>query len=132
MSRVPSVLLLATCLTGAVTTLTAQPAHVVDEVATLEAIELPVSLERIRRKLDRLPISEDARLELGLNYYIEVYGRSPRVNVLDGFDVHNGPIPYFSSHAELMSVMTPREFQPTVANIGAVLGWSWDQLKPGR
>ena len=109
--------------------MTAQSAS---ETVGLEATELPVSLERMRRKLDRLPTSEEARLVLRLNYYIDVYGRAPGINVLDGFDVHNGPVPYFSTHAEFMSVMTPREFQPTVANLGNVLGWAWEQLKTGR
>ena len=103
-----------------------------NNVAILEAIELPVSLERVRRKLDRLPTRHEDRLELRLNYYVDVYARAPQINVLDGFDVHNGPVPYVSTHAELMSVMTPREFRPTVANIGHVVGWAWKQLMPGR
>ena len=129
MSRVTTLVLFVASLIGPTPAVTAQTAS---DVAALEAIELPVSLERVRRKLDRLPTSEEARLALRLSYYIDVYGRAPALNLLEGFDVHNGPVPYYSTHAELMAVMTPREFQPTVANLGNVIGWAWEQLQPGR
>lgn len=98
------------------------------EDTVLNAVELPVSLERIRRKLDRLPASDEERNLLRLDYYIEVYGRAPALNALDGFDIHNGPVPYGSSHRDILSVTTPRHFKSPVANIGNVIGWTWKDL----
>ena len=96
----------------------------------LSATELPVLLERVRRKLDRLPSSQAERNLLRLSYYIEVYGRAPDLNLLEGFDIHNGPVPYATSHRELLGVATPRHFQPAVANVGNVLGWAWRRMAP--
>ena len=63
---------------------------------------------------------------LRLSYYVEVYGRAPRINVMDGFDVHNGPVPYGApSHADMIAVTTPIEFPSPAANIGNVIGWAW-------
>ena len=99
----------------------------VDGGELLSSTELPVSLERIRRRLDRLPARQEERDLLRLSYYIEVYGRAPDIDLLEGFDIHNGPVPYASSHRELLSVATPRHFRPSVANIGSVIGWAWKQ-----
>ena len=85
--------------------LLAAPANAVGNQAPavetpLDAEQLPVSL-RIKRKLDRVPVAADER------------------NLLfDGFDVHNGPVPYGApTHATMRGVTTP--------NIGNVLGWAW-------
>ena len=92
----------------------------------IDAEELPISLERIKRKLDRLPDSDQERSMLRLSYYVEVYGRAPRINVMEGFDVHNGPVPYSApSHADMLAVTTPIEFSSPAANIGNVIGWAW-------
>ena len=96
-----------------------------DQVASKEVLsstELPVLLERIRRKLDRLPSSQEERNLLRLNYYINVYGSPPELDLLKGFDIHHGPVPYLSTRSELLRVTTPRHFQPAVATI---IGWTW-------
>ena len=51
------------------------------------------ALERIKRQLDRLPPTHTERSVLRLSYYIEVYGRLPETDQVQGFDVHNGPVP---------------------------------------
>ncbi len=102
----------------------AAPIHT-DQVASKEVLsstELPVLLERIRRKLDRLPSSQEERNLLRLNYYIDVYGSPPELDLLEGFDIHYGPVPYLSTHSELLQVTTPRHFQSAVVNI---IGWTW-------
>ena len=45
--------------------------------------------ERIKRQLDRLPPTHTERSVLRLSYYIEVYGRLPRTDQVQGF----GPSP---------------------------------------
>ncbi len=94
----------------------------------LPAEELPVPLERIKRQLDRLPPTHERSL-LRLSYYIEVYGRLPRIDLVQGFDVHNGPVPYGApTHAELLAVISPREFRPAVATLNNIIGWTFKSL----
>ena len=94
---------------------------------------LPVSLERIKRQLDRLPLMHDERSLLRLSYYIEVYGRLPRIDLVQGFDVHNGPVPFGApTHAELLAVMSPREFRPAVAKLNSIIGWTFKSLNAPR
>ena len=91
--------------------------------------ELPVSLERIKRQLDRLRPTHEERSLLRLSYYIQVYGRSPRIDLMQGFDVHNGPVPYGApTHAELLAVMSPREFRPAVVKLNSIIGWTFKSL----
>ena len=99
----------------------------------LPAVELPVSLKRITRQLDRLPPTHEARSVLRLSYYIQVYARSPRIDLVQGFDLHNGPVPYGApTHAELLAVMSPREFRPAVATLNNIIGWTFKSLNPPR
>ncbi len=99
----------------------------------LPAEELPVSLERIKQQLDRLPPTHEERSLLRLSYYVEVYGRLPRIDLVQGFDVHNGPVPYGApTHAELLAVMSPREFRPAVAKLNSIIGWTFKSLNAPR
>ncbi len=103
----------------------------------LPAAKLPVSLERIKRRLDRLTPTHEERSLLRLSDYIEVYGRLPRIDLVQGFDVHNGPVPYGApTHAELLAellaVMSPREFRPAVAKLNSIIGWTFESLNAPR
>jgi hypothetical protein len=92
--------------------------------APLPAIELPINLERVKRQLEALPGSEEARSRLKLEFYINVYARAPRFDPLEGFDIHTGLVPYGApSHAEMMRQWAPRGFDVPVANLGPILGW---------
>ncbi len=92
----------------------------------LEAVDLPVSLERIKRQLERLPVAKSEQDVLRLNFYVRVYGRAPKVNVFEGFDMHNGPVPYAApTHATMRDIMTPVEFSTPAVNFGNVIGWAW-------
>ncbi len=94
----------------------------------LPAEEQPVSLQRIKRKLAQLAPTQSSLLRL--DYYIEVYGRAPKINVLQAFDVHNGPVPYGApTHAELLGLIRPPEsrtppllLSPEIDIIGLDLG----------
>ena len=90
----------------------------------LPAVELPINLERVKRGLEVLPSSEEARSRLKLDFYVNVYGRTPRINPLEGFDLHTGLIPFGSpTHADMMNHMTPAGFGVPVADFGSLLGW---------
>ena len=115
-------LLLAPLLVFAVSA----PAVAAQEVAAepLPAVELPVNLERLKRKLATLPATDEARSILKLNFYLEVYARAPRNNPLLGFDLHTGPVPFGGpSHADMRDLWTPEEFSAPVADLGSLLGW---------
>jgi hypothetical protein len=92
--------------------------------APLPAVELPINLARVKRGLEVLPSSEEARSRLKLEFYINVYARAPRFDPLEGFDIHTGLVPYGApSHAEMMRQWAPRGFDVPVANLGPILGW---------
>ena len=77
-------------------------------VDPLPAEELSVSLERIKQKLAQLGPAQSSLWRL--DYYVEVYGRAPKIDVLQAFDVHSGPVPYGApTHAELLSLILPPE-----------------------
>ncbi len=98
------------------------------EPAVLPAVELPVNLERLKRKLAALPSSDEERSLLKLDFYVEVYARAPRLNPLDGFDIHTGPVPFGgATDAELRALWTPQEFSTPAADIGSVLGWIFNR-----
>ncbi len=79
-----------------------------EQPGTLPAEELPVSLERIKRKLAQVTPTQSSLLRL--DYYVEVYGRAPKIDILQGFDVHSGPVPYGApTHADLLSQILPPE-----------------------
>ncbi len=91
----------------------------------LPAEELPVSLERIKRKQAQVGSAQSSLLRL--DYYVEVYGRAPKIGVLQDFDVHSGPVPYGApTHAELLSLNLPPESRtPPLLLIPGIdiIGW---------
>ena len=91
----------------------------------LPAEERPVSLQRIKRKLAQLGPAQSSLLRL--DYYVEVYGRAPKIDVLQAFDVHSGPVPYGApTHAELVSLILPPESPtpPLLPSPGIdIIGW---------
>ncbi len=96
-----------------------------EQSGTLPAEELPVSLERIKRKLAQVAPAQSSLLRL--DYYVEVYGRAPKIDILQGFDVHSGPVPYGApTHADLLSLILPPESRtpPLLLLPGIdILGW---------
>ena len=119
----PSVVLVFSLVLISAGSATAQESS---ETPRLNAEELPVSLERIKRQLDRLPVGDGKRNLLRLSYYVEVYGRAPRINVIQNFDIHNGPVPYGApSHAEMIAVTMPHEFRTPAKISFPVIGWTW-------
>lgn len=103
------------------------PAPAVQESASpapLPAVELPINLERVKRRLEVLPGSEEARSRLKLEFYVNVYARAPRIDPLEGFDIHTGLVPHGApSHADMMRQWTPQGFDVPAADIGSVIGW---------
>ena len=106
----------------------------VTEGADADGGTLPVSLDRIKRRMAALPADED-RLLLRLTTRINVYARAQAVAVLEGFNVESwrsplggrtgGAIAYGSpTHNEMVNAATPgfwRQRASSLATIGA--GW---------
>tara|TARA_B100000029_G_scaffold101412_2_gene91695 strand:- start:96 stop:467 length:372 start_codon:yes stop_codon:yes gene_type:complete len=90
----------------------------------LPSVELAVNLERMKRRLADIPASEEERSLLKLDYYVSVYGRAPAINVLEGFDLHNGPVPFGPpTHDDFQALWTPEGFDAPVADLTSILGW---------
>lgn len=95
----------------------------------LRAEKLPISIERIQRKLAQAPRSSANPLSLRLEYYIEVYGKAPRLDLFTDFDLEHGPVPYGApTHAEFLQLLTPQEFRAPAADFPALIAWLAQQL----
>jgi hypothetical protein len=74
------------------------------------SVDLPVSLERIKRDLSRPPA---IRLHGDRNVYrVEVIGRKPTIEDILGPDYLKGPTPAGApTHQEFLDLVTPKDFQ---------------------
>jgi hypothetical protein len=96
----------------------------------------PVSLDRIRRQLTATRTSsKSGKDRLRLEYYVEVYGRAPRIElILPTENITNTPVMYGGmTHQEFLQVVTPQEFKSPPADIGAavtaLVKWLSDKQK---
>jgi hypothetical protein len=93
-----------------------QPATIGQKPEAVPVPELPVSVERIRRKLAQAPRAKGNGLRL--EYYVEVYGKSPRIDLFTDFDPTVGPVQYGSpTHREFLDVVTPEEFRAPAGDL---------------
>ena len=92
-----------------------------------EAPDLPVSISRIKERMSSQPELGETRGRLRLTYRVNVYGRAPAMDLLQDFIiVDTAPAAYGGpSHAEMVEVMTPKEWRPRAISIGNVLGGNW-------
>ena len=109
-----------------------QPAAI-DE-ATRDTRILPVSLDRIKRRMAALPDGEE-RLLLRLTARVDVYARAQAVEVLRGFNVESwtsllggrtgGAIAYGSpTHNETVNAMTPEFWRQRASSLAGIgIGW---------
>ena len=95
---------------------------------------LPVSLDRIRRRLATLPADED-RLLLRVTERVDVYARAQAIAVLEGFNVESwtsllggrtgGAIAYGSpTRNETLNAMTPEFWRNRASSLAGIgIGW---------
>ena len=94
-----------------VTSVVSDALDIGEQADPLPAEELPASLERIKRKQAQVGPAQSSLLRL--DYYVEVYGRAPKIDVLQDFDVHSGPVPYGApTHAGLLGLIPPESRTP--------------------
>jgi len=104
-----------------------------------QADDWPLSVSRVRTLLEREQARERARShdELRLNYYIEVYGKSRRIDVLQGFDFTSGAVQYGGmTHREFLELTTPQAFRSPTMSLSslafAAAQWAYERAEKRR
>ena len=89
---------------------------------------LPISLHRIQRELQSSTETQSHE-GLRLRYQIDVYGRSPAIELFTKADnLRNGPVPYGGpTHKEMLNMMTPQEFRAPVMDFTSFMRWLADR-----
>ena len=92
---------------------------------TVDASRLPVSLERIKRRMAAAEHTREGRRGLlDLNFYVDVYARAPAIELLRDFDLDSENVSYGSpTHREMLEAATPREWRPRAISTGNLFGW---------
>ncbi len=116
------------------------PAPPVPAEAQIDATKLGVSLARIERGL-RVTAAREKQKQNGsalrLEFQVQVYGQAPKIEVLKGLDLFNGPVPGSSpTHRQFIEHVTPQIYRSPVAPISALAGWVamqfWEKSKKTR
>ena len=104
---------------------TAQEPDAEPGIEVADASALPVSLERIKRRMAATePAQEGRRGLLNLSFYVDVYARAPAIELLRNFDLDSETVSYGSpTHAEMLEAATPREWRPRAISTGNLFGW---------
>ena len=105
-----------------------------DTGSTRPVAELPVSLERIQRRIDEIARAGDDAILLRLTSYVDVFARAPGIELFrPTFDLELGPIPYGApTHGEMIAAMTPRQWRPPLVRLDGVVGLTMRSLNSPR
>ena len=97
---------------------------------TIDATKLGVDLSRIQRGLRLAETKEKSSADgLRLDFSIQVYGRAPRIDVLNGIDLFNGPVPGTApSHNQMIEHWTPPIYRTPGLPISALAYWAAQQI----
>ncbi len=104
----------------------------------IDATKLGVSLSRIQRQLGIAERRDSiARDGLRLDFNVQVYGTAPKIEVLKGLDLFNGPVPGSApSHQQFIEYVTPQIYRSPTMPVGALAGWvakwAWFETKKSR
>ncbi len=110
----------------------AEPALPTQADSQIDATKLGVSLERIRRGL-RVTESREKQPQAGaalrLEFQVQVYGMAPKIEILKGVDLFNGPVPGSApTHRQFIDFVTPQIYRTPVMPLSALAGWAAVQL----
>jgi hypothetical protein len=105
------------------------PAPPVDGPA-IDATKLGVDLSRIKKGLRVAETQEKLTTDgLRLNYSIQVYGQSPKIEVLKGIDLFNGGVPGTApSHNQMIEFWTPAIYRSPTMPVSALAFWAAQQI----
>lgn len=105
---------------------------------SIDVTKLGVSLSRIQRGLF---IAESREKRGGnavhLEFNVQVYGQAPKIEVLKGVDLFNGPVPGTApSHRQVIEHLTPQIYRTPGMPISALAMWAaqhfWEKSKKTR
>ncbi len=108
------------------------PAPAAAADSQIDATKLGVSLARIQKGL-RVTESREKEKQPGaalrLEFQIQVYGSAPKIEVLKGIDLFNGPVPGSApTHRQFIDFVTPQIYRTPGLPISALAGWAATQL----
>lgn len=104
----------------------------------IDAGKMGVDLSRIQKGLRFAESKEKASGDgLRLSFSIQVYGQSPRIDVLNGIDLFNGAVPGTApTHNQLIEFWTPAIYRTPGLPISALAFWAaqhfWEKSKKSR
>ncbi len=113
-SSVVLVLIVALVLLGTVRAHAAGIPRSAARPVQVDISKLPIDIARIQRVLQAQQAAETERRQnpFRLEYYVQVYGKAPELDLLATFDTRNGPVPYSApTHQEFLNLVTPQEFR---------------------
>src|SRR5688572_16260269 len=92
----------------------------------IDPTKLGVSLSRIRKGLRTAETREKTNPGgLRLEFNVQVYGRAPRIDVLQGLDLVNGAVPGTApSHSQLIEFVTPQIYRTPTMPVSAFAAWA--------
>lgn len=110
----------------------AAPASLGGADPQIDATKLGVSLDRIQRGL-RITEAREKDKQFGtalrLEFQVQVYGMAPKIEVLKGIDLFNGPVPGSApTHRQFIEFVTPQIYRTPVMPLSALAGWAAVQL----
>jgi len=96
----------------------------------IDVTKLGVSLSRIQRGLF---IAESREKQGGdamhLEFNVQVYGKSPKIEVLKGVDLFNGAVPGTApTHSQMIEYWTPQIYRSPVMPVSALAVWAAEQM----
>jgi hypothetical protein len=114
------------------------PAALTKVAPEIDATKLGVSLPRILRQLGLEEVRDNAPQDtLRLQYNVQVFGTAPKIEVLKGVDLFNGPVPGSApTHQQYIEYATPYMYRlpalPVSAAAAWVGQWMWQKSKKTR
>ena len=96
----------------------------------IDATKLGVDLSRIKKGLRVAESREKLTTDgLRLDFSIQVYGQSPKIDVLKGIDLFNGGVPGSApSHNQMIEFWTPAIYRSPVMPVSALAFWAAQQI----
>ena len=96
----------------------------------IDATKLGVDLSRIKKGLRVAESREKLTTDgLRLDFSIQVYGQSPKIEVLKGIDLFNGGVPGSApSHNQMIEFWTPAIYRSPVMPVSALAFWAAQQI----
>jgi len=100
--------------------------------APVDPNKFGVSLKRIEKGLRMSELREKDKQDgtaFRLEYQIQVYGMAPKIDVLNGVDLFNGPVPGSApSHRQFIDHVTPQIYRTPAMPLSAGLFWLANQF----